>query len=120
LKVSRVGNHNIRRAPLIRGISLLDRVHVQELDQHVRGIAGYFLNHSAPHKDGNMWRHILPSMPWSWVDIDPEAAGLHLPCSVEAGNCLVELLCGGDVEIVIPFLVPNTDGVPSDPDVAER
>src|SRR6266566_7089673 len=59
-KASSVVDYDIRRVPLVRGISLLDRVHVQELDQHVRGIAGHFLNHSASHEDGDMWCHVLP------------------------------------------------------------
>src|SRR6266850_6759881 len=57
-----VGDHNIRRSPLVRGISLVDRIHVQEFDPHVCSITGDFLNDTASYKDGNVWWHVLPSM----------------------------------------------------------
>jgi hypothetical protein len=63
-KAFSVGDHNVRRPPLVRWIAFLDRIHVQEFDQDVRGIAGDFLHDAASYKDGNMWRHVLPSLYW--------------------------------------------------------
>src|SRR6266566_8829405 len=55
-------DHDIRRAPFVRGISLVDRIHVQELDQHVRGVTGHFLDDAASHNDGDTWLHVLSSL----------------------------------------------------------
>jgi len=49
-----VSDHDIRRSPLVQGISLVDCINVYEFDQDVRGIAGHFLDNAASHKDGDM------------------------------------------------------------------
>jgi Transposase DDE domain len=53
-----IGDHDVRRAPLVRGISLLDRIHVQKFNQHVRGITGHFLHDAASHKDRDTRWHV--------------------------------------------------------------
>jgi hypothetical protein len=60
-KILSVGDHDIRWAPLVRGISFLDGIHVEEFYQNIWGITGHFLDDAASHNDGDAWWHILPS-----------------------------------------------------------
>jgi len=53
-KAFSVVDHDIRRSPLVRGISLLDCIYVYEFDQDVRGVAGHSLDNAASYKDGDM------------------------------------------------------------------
>jgi hypothetical protein len=43
-KAFSVMDHEIRWPSFVRGLSFLDCIHVQEFDQHVRGITGDFLH----------------------------------------------------------------------------
>jgi hypothetical protein len=58
IKAFSVVDDDIWSTPFVRGISLLDRIHIQEFDQDVGGITGDFLHNAASHKDGDTWWHV--------------------------------------------------------------